>query len=194
MENQTAQNTNPPTPPQSTTPPVSPILPKKNNLVVILLSVLLLITFLIGGYLFLKVQDLTKQLAQIQVEVQATPIPSPTEASAQEGTANWKTYTNTKYGYMVKIPPDWKQAETSSNFEYIVRFEPPNPPGQFVKIQALENKNGIEAEIIDSPPSPDPNWSTSTIKHPTKNLSVRFVSNVDKSILNQILSTFQFLK
>ena len=85
MENQTAQNTNPPTPPQSTTPPVSPVFPKKNNLVVILLSVLLLITFLIGGYLFLKVQDLTKQLAQIQVEVQATPIPSPTEASAQVG-------------------------------------------------------------------------------------------------------------
>jgi hypothetical protein len=100
---------------QPVAPPVSPVLPKKNNLVVILLSIFLFITLLISAYLFFQVQSLTKQLAQIQVEVQATPIPSPTEASAQEGTANWKTYTNTKYGFTFKYPQDFSLTLTSQN-------------------------------------------------------------------------------
>ena len=63
-----------PTPPlQPTATPISPVFPKKNNLVVILLSVLLLVTLSTTVYLFLQVQSLTKQLAQIQVQVQPTP-------------------------------------------------------------------------------------------------------------------------
>ena len=77
------QNPTVPTPPpQSVAPIVSPVFPKKNNLVVISLSVFLLITLLISGYLFLQVQSLTKQLAQLQVQPTTTPlsteIPSPT--------------------------------------------------------------------------------------------------------------------
>ena len=64
-----------PTPPPQVTPPVvSPILPKKNNLVVILLSVLLLMAISAAALFFLQTQKLTKQLAQLQIRVQGTPI------------------------------------------------------------------------------------------------------------------------
>lgn len=87
----------------------TPPLPKKNNLVVILLSIFLFITLLISGYLFLQVQSFTKQLVQLQV--QPTPTPLSTEASAQEGTTNWKTYSNTTYKFSFKYPDTWKYNE-----------------------------------------------------------------------------------
>lgn len=93
-------------PPQPTTPSISPVFPKKNNLVAISLSILLLVTLSATVYLFLRVQNLTKQLAQVQV--QATPIPSPVEIPAQEGTTNWKIYINTAYRYSLKYPQNWR--------------------------------------------------------------------------------------
>ena len=62
--------------PQSVAPIVSPVFPKR-IIYSDLLSVFLLITLLISGYLFLQVQSLTKQLAQLQV--QPTPTPLSTE-------------------------------------------------------------------------------------------------------------------
>lgn len=40
----------------------------------------------------------------------SVPTPLPAEASAQEGdpTADWKTYTNTRYAYSMKLPQDWQ--------------------------------------------------------------------------------------
>lgn len=94
-------------PPQPVAPPVPPVFPKKNNLAVILLSVFLLVTLLISGYLFLQVQSLTKQLAQLQVQPTPTPqsteIPSPT----LDPTANWKTFVNTTFKYLLKYPQTW---------------------------------------------------------------------------------------
>jgi hypothetical protein len=116
MENQTSQNQTTSTPPlQPVVPQVPPVelpKPEKNNLVVILLSVLLIIALFINSYLFLRVQSLTKQLAQVQVEIQATPIPSPISTSTPDVTASWKTYTNTKYGYSIKYPTEGESGLT----------------------------------------------------------------------------------
>jgi len=43
----------------------------------------------------------------VKLKTIATPTPSPAEASTQDGTVNWKTYTNTKYGFSIKYPSGW---------------------------------------------------------------------------------------
>lgn len=117
------QNPTIPTPPPQVTPPaVSPVLPKKNNLVVILLSVFLVITLLISGYLFLQVQNLTKQLAQLQA--QPTPIPLSTEipSPTPDPTANWKTYKDENIKVQFKYPSNWKyeviNSKSNAGFNY----------------------------------------------------------------------------
>lgn len=48
--------------------------------------------------------------------IQTTPIPSPIPTT--DPTSNWKTYTNTKYGYSIKYPSDLfvKDFETATSF------------------------------------------------------------------------------
>lgn len=101
------QNPTVPTPPQPVAPPVPATLSKNNNFLAILLSVFLAITLLIGGYLFLQVQGLTKQLAQLQVQPTATPLSTEIPSPTTDPTANWKTYTNTTHGFSFKYPSDW---------------------------------------------------------------------------------------
>jgi hypothetical protein len=125
MENQTSQNQTTSTPPlQPVVPQVPPVelpKPEKNNLVVILLSVLLIIALFINSYLFLRVQSLTKQLAQVQVEIQATPIPSPISTSTPDVTASWKTYVALKTeftkGFTLYYPPTWKLEITQTSIK-----------------------------------------------------------------------------
>jgi len=69
------------------------------------LGVLVFIGAVFGAYKF----------GQRQVQppgLVVTPTPLPSEAPAKEGdpTANWKTYTNTKYKFSFKFPPDWIEA------------------------------------------------------------------------------------
>lgn len=75
--------------------------PTNSRLKIILFAVLGLIlasVLFFAGYKFGQKQ--TKQCP--------TPTPLPSEASRKEGdlTANWKTYTNTEYGYLIKYPDD----------------------------------------------------------------------------------------
>ncbi|HUS59959.1 MAG TPA: PsbP-related protein [Nevskiaceae bacterium] len=44
---------------------------------------------------------------QIQPGPQPTPTPVVEATPTPDPTANWKTYTNTKYGYSIKYPEDW---------------------------------------------------------------------------------------
>lgn len=78
--------------------------PEKSTLLPILIGLLLLTLVGIGGYFFVKNQ--TNQ----SIVVIPTVIPSipsvPTQVVLDEAT-NWKTYTNTKYGYSLKYPSDY---------------------------------------------------------------------------------------
>lgn len=94
-------------PPQVTLPAISPVFPKKNNLAVILLSILLLVTLSATVYLFLRVQSLTKQLAQIQIKPTPTPLSTEIPSPTPNPTANWKTYTNTVQKISFKYPSTW---------------------------------------------------------------------------------------
>jgi len=46
------------------------------------------------------------QLKQVKPGPQPTPTPVVVATPTPDPTANWKTYTNTKYGYLVKYPED----------------------------------------------------------------------------------------
>lgn len=89
---------------QAISQPIPPIPPKKDYSLVVILSILLIIAAAIATLLLYQNQKLIKELKQYQTAA-VYPIPSPTPTS--DPTANWQTYTNTKYGYAVKYPSDW---------------------------------------------------------------------------------------
>ena|SRR3989344_1091106 len=84
--------------------PVSP--PPKKSFHPILTTFLILFLLAATSVFAYQNMQLQRQIAILQV--QPTPTPLPAEASAKEGdpTANWKTYTNDKYGYSFKYPED----------------------------------------------------------------------------------------
>jgi len=76
---------------------------KKNGFLVSLLSVLLLLSCIIAGFFAWQTQNLVKELQEIRSQELVTSVPTPTP----DPTADWKTYTNTKYFYTLKYPSHW---------------------------------------------------------------------------------------
>lgn len=90
--------------------------PKPNNFLVILLSVLLLLSVSIAGFFAFQTQKLVNELTVLKTKENVVPVVTPepestfpmyTEPTA-DPTANWKTYTNTKYNFSFKYPSDFK--------------------------------------------------------------------------------------
>ena len=78
--------------------------PKPNNFLVTLLSILLLLSCVIAGYFAYQTQNLVKELQGIRNQNPATPTPTTTT----DPTADWKTYTNEKYGFYLKYPSSFQ--------------------------------------------------------------------------------------
>ena len=61
---------------------------------------------------------------------QPLPIPPPPESAVKDLTANWKTYTNTEYGFEVKYPGDWEVwgefVNTTQSGDFVVGIRPKN--------------------------------------------------------------------
>lgn len=220
MEN---QNPTIPTPPPQVTPPVvSPVVPKKNNLVVFFLSALLVITLLISVYLFLQVQSLTKQLAQLQI--QPIPLVSP-EPTAEAETANWKTYMDENIKVQFKYPSNWKyeviNSKSNAGFNYTqitlakTEYFNPIPKGkplimitvsnttdqnllsvyQNTKITGDIKVDDIPAEVRQhNSASVNSKYITFTKGEQSFEIesSLHTQSAEQEIILNQILSTFRF--
>lgn len=84
---------------------------------VIGIAVLVAIVFGGGAYAYVsskaasEKKDLNAQITQLQNQVSsaatATTVPSSSTSATADETANWKTYTNTKYGYSIKFPTDF---------------------------------------------------------------------------------------
>ncbi len=55
---------------------------------------------------------------QTNTQVNNTPVPTPTPTPENQ-TADWKTYTNAKYGFEMKYPPNLSVKENSSNINFI---------------------------------------------------------------------------
>lgn len=71
------------------------------------IAIILIVAALIGGHF------LYQNKAAIKSATQQT-------SSTTNETVNWKTYTNTKYGYSIKYPSEWEykfgKGENSSTF------------------------------------------------------------------------------
>ena len=65
----------------------------------------------VGFYLGMQYQQKITVASPVILETQKKPISSPTPTT----TANWKTYTDSQYGYMLNYPASAKVVEASSN-------------------------------------------------------------------------------
>lgn len=87
------------------TPEVIPVqvreTPKSNKFLVILLYVLLLLSISTSIFFVLKIQKLSKQLMQLQIQVQSIPVPT------TDSTKDWKIYENTQLGYQISYPSNY---------------------------------------------------------------------------------------
>ena len=74
---------------------------KKSNFVILLLAILLFISLAITGFFAFQTQKLVKELTLLRTE----PTPVATIEPMADPTANWKTYTTTKY--TLRYPSEW---------------------------------------------------------------------------------------
>jgi archaellum component FlaG (FlaF/FlaG flagellin family) len=83
--------------------------PKKNNFLVILLFILMLLALVIAGFFAYQTQKLAKELSEFKNQNLTTPTSEPESTfpmytEPNSPTADWKTYTNTKYNFSFKYP------------------------------------------------------------------------------------------
>lgn len=77
----------------------------------------------------------------------------PAEASGADETANWKTYTNTKYGYELKYPSDWT-FEEHQEYDSTSLYPPRLSEDVWDRIQKefpLTSQPEIVVEVIEKP-------------------------------------------
>lgn len=112
-------------------------------------AVVILFTIAGGAYYFMRVKSSTAIPAQTQ-----TVIPT-TQPSTIDETANWKTYTNSKYGYTLKYPSNWSLVEQLSG-SYIDIYDQPNitqpqlHDGSWVKISISNDERQGRIQPSDS--------------------------------------------
>lgn len=75
-----------------------------------ILIVILVALLGIGGYFAYTSLRGSGEAGNVAISPSNTPQPSPstTESTGSAEIANWKTYTNAKYSYTLKYPPEWR--------------------------------------------------------------------------------------
>ncbi len=102
-----------------------PDMPKSSNTrLIVLFSALILIFSGATGFLYYQNQQLKSMLATYQA-------PSPTPTATPDPTANWKTYTDTKYNFTFKYPNNIREVEggvsgpTNGSPKHLASFSDP---------------------------------------------------------------------
>lgn len=99
----------PPQTPAATPAPIAspqPIVPspiKPKNPFMGLVIIILLLSFAAAGFFAYKNWQLKQQISQVK----PTPTPIITPSATPDPMANWKTFTNSTWGYSFKYPPQW---------------------------------------------------------------------------------------
>ncbi len=122
----TEQQPIPPPPPEQ---PIVPEVPKtKSKLLPVLIILFAILGLGLVGYWVYK-----NYLTSRRPIIESTPIPIATT----DPTANWKTYSNTKYGYSIKYPNGWEPNRGPGNLtdeqiseQNVADFFDPNLPGE----------------------------------------------------------------
>lgn len=191
--------------------PITPVTPKKYFP---LWPLIILVFLLLGITAFLAYQNLQLQKQIVSFQTQ----PSPSPESTIDPTSNWKTYTNTKYGFSIKYPGNWSVKESliasdekiNGIKKYQTELESPLEENKvsLISINPEGGKNlnvnptmkyvettvgGIKAKLYSF--SHDTGFKFygyfESEKYPEFSITVDGRINDDQ--INQILSTFQFL-
>jgi len=144
---------NNPIPTPVTIPPVVIEQPKTNSFLTILLSVLLLLSVLIAGFFAYQTQKLVKELTMLKTEekvavatTEPTTEPVATNSAVIDMT-NWKTYTNTKFGFNFKYPLEWYVL--SSNVSFVLLSSQSQITDTSISL-SVSTKNVTANDTIDS--------------------------------------------
>lgn len=186
--------------------------------ILILVGILVVATIATGAYFLGKSGK--SESTKVVTQPQLTPAPAEVPIEEIEEISNWKTYTNSKYGYSVKYPETWKITEDSlsETSSLIVK-------GQPFKIIRIRKGEGINTEITINPeglivfnPNPEAQKVTGKVGkmnvtryYFTNNIGVlvewyrdfgntkltvftieTYINKDDLKTVNQILSTFRF--
>lgn len=119
-----------------------------------------------------------------------SPCPTVAPANTTAETADWKTYTNTKYNYSIKYPADYSAAETSPDYVRIFQgFNDPKLPETETYLSIQIDTSSFKDSKITYKITPDGKTLriTSVIMSTEDNDKQKV-----QSIFDQILSTFKF--
>ncbi len=134
-----------------------------------------------------------------------------TVATTSTNSINWQTYTNSQYGFTLRIPPDWQTIDlggghisfgTSQEIaaqigkSYEVLFEPGDQSAtisaQGGKIVGAYSTDARQSwEVSQDPSGPQGNLLVYTIYNVGDTLNF-FVHASDEDLLREVLSTFKF--
>ena len=145
----------------------------------ILIVLILAVAISVGGYLVYQ-QSRLKPTPTPTPQQTAQPTSTPDTNPVLNGTgetANWKTYTNTKYKYAVEYPSDWEVTSvTADAFPENVRF---------TKIIKQGNKYVADATvniIVEANPSKKP---------ATKKWYLEWIQNIPAELVDTTSFTFE---
>jgi hypothetical protein len=197
--------------------PVPPLPPKNNS--GLFIGILVFILGILVGLVIDKTTLLSSlRIPYLSVTPTQTPIPSPAvvpgAAGTQEGTANWKTYTNDKYGFSFKYPENAKYEVThATNTEFNIMLS--NLTGlpyeelviyvgnnwAYTNTNADKVKNfivdGISAYRENLPLGQNPPQSLVYVKHGAYYFTIQQTKDPKDPVIDQtftqILSTFKFV-
>jgi len=93
-----------------------------------ILGIILAVGLVFAGY------KLGQRSIYPELDEGPTPTPIVEATPTPDLTANWKTYTNIKYGYSIKYPLDWSFEEETARFA-------PKENGGYIQIRIFSNAN-----------------------------------------------------
>lgn len=99
---------------------------------------------ILGAFIFVGAVFGAYKLGQKQVQPGSQPTPTSMVVATPtpDPTADWKTYTNTKYGYSIKYPEDWVMLEAATAI-FHPRGETEIEPFYMFEIDVRENPTGL---------------------------------------------------
>jgi len=200
-----------PTPPTTQQALIQTQAPERHNSPMLLWFLILV---LVGVAFYFGYQNL--QLRQMISQNQPPPVSTRTPTTTPDPTANWKTYTNSEIGFSLNYPKEWIQQKT--NTPRVVSFDTKSDsPGEFF-VAYHTNINDLSqwllanqaGEIISTINLNNNHFSVikgGALKASQEyainvgaNNYLRLVvepypnTNISDEVINQILSTFKFLK
>lgn len=85
-------------------------------------TIVILIALAFGGYFVYQNQVKSTPLPKQATQITSTPADASPVPTGDTETANWKTYTNQKYGYSVKYPINLLVNESETSYDQYVEF------------------------------------------------------------------------